>query len=289
MLTVTGASGQLGRLVIRHLLRQIPANRVIAATRHPERLADLAALGVTVRPADFTDPATLPEAFAGTSRLLIISTDDLVSGTRPEQHRAAVEAAARVGVAHVAYTSFVGADPAGPPGLARDHGLTEAALIASGLAWTALRNNFYAEGLAQIVGRSFSGETLILPEGEAETSWVTREDCARVAAAVLAGAGDLSGPIDVTGPEGLSFGAVAARLPGILGRAVPVRRVSAADYIAHLVATGLPEAAANGIGGFTALCARQGYGAVSDAVERATGTPATPVDEPLRALVGRAG
>jgi NAD(P)H dehydrogenase (quinone) len=284
MLTITGASGQLGRQVIAHLLQQVPAGRLIATTRHPERLADLAAIGVTVRHADFTDPSTLPVAFAGTTRLLIISTDDLASGTRADQHRAAVEAAAIAGVAHIAYTSIVGADPDAPAGLARDHGLTEVALAASGVPWTALRNNFYTHALLQILGPSFSEGTLVLPEGDARTSWVTREDCARVAAAVLAGTTDATGPVDVTGPEGLSLAEVGAQLPAILGRAVPVRAVSAEQYVAQLVDAGLPGPAAAGLGGFVAAVARRSYGAVSDTVERVTGTPATPVAEVLRAL-----
>lgn len=284
MLTVTGASGQLGRLVIEQLRQRVPASQIIATTRHPELLADLAASGVTVRHADFTNPATLPAAFAGTTRLLIISTDDLATGTRADQHRAAVEAAAAVGVEFIAYTSIVGADPNSQTVLVRDHGLTEAVLAASGLSWTALRNNIYAQALLQFLGPSFSEGTLFLPEGDARSSWVTREDCARVAAAVLAGNTDLTGPIDVTGPEGLSFAEVAAQLPAILGHPVPVRQVSTEQYIAQLAAAGLPGPAAAGLGGFVASIANRGYGAVADTVERATGTPATPVAEVLRAL-----
>jgi len=239
MFTVTGASGHLGRLVIQHLLQRVPASAVLALTRHPERLADLAAIGVTVRHADFADPASLPAAFAGATRMLIVSTNSPMSDAH-DSHRVAIEAAAAVGVAHIAYTSAQGADPAATSGLARDHGLTEAALAASDIPWTALRNSFYAEGLAQIVARSCADGTLLFPEGDAKTYWVTREDCARVAAAVLAGTTDPSGPVDVTGPEGLSFGGVAERLAALSGRAVPVRHVSAEEYIAHLAAIGMP-------------------------------------------------
>lgn len=151
MYALTGASGQLGRRVLHHLRRYIPFDQVIALTRTPARLAngaaaaDGAAAGVTVRRADFTDPATLPAAFVGVTRLLIISTDDVMSGKRAGRHQAAVEAAVAAGVAHIVYTSFVGADAGAVHPISRDHRLTEAALAASGVAWTALRNNAYAE------------------------------------------------------------------------------------------------------------------------------------------------
>lgn len=285
MFTVTGASGHLGHLVVQHLLQRVPASAVLATTRHPERLADLAAIGVTVRQADFADPASLRAAFAGATRMLIVSTNSPMAGTYEGHHRAAVEAAAAVGVTHIAYTSAIGADPTAAPGLARDHGLTEAALAATGIPWTALRNSFYAEGLAQIVARSCTDGTLIFPEGDAKTYWVTREDCARVAAAVLAGATDLVGPVEVTGPEGLSFGEVTERLAALCGRAVPVRHVSAEEYIAHLIAVGMPGPVAAAVGDLTAAVAVTPLGTATDTVERLTGRPAAPVDEALRALV----
>ena len=109
MYALTGANGHLGRLVIKHLLTHVPADQILATTRTPEHLADLAAQGVVVRRADFTNPATLPAAFAGSTRLLIISTDTI--GQRVEQHKAAIEAAASVGVGHIVYTSSPHADP----------------------------------------------------------------------------------------------------------------------------------------------------------------------------------
>ena len=106
-LLVTGASGQLGRRVIAHLLQthRVPAGQIIATTRKPETLADLAAQGVQVRGADFDDPASLVAAFSGAQRLLLVSTDALDRpGRRLEQHQAAVAAAVQAGARHVVYT-----------------------------------------------------------------------------------------------------------------------------------------------------------------------------------------
>ena len=127
-LLVTGASGQLGRRVIHHLLRthQVPAARIIATTRKPDALADLAAEGVVVRQADFEDPASMVRAFVGAQRLLLISTDALDRpGRRLEQHQAAVAAAVGAGVNHVVYTSMLKPEPGSPIPFAPDHFGTE--------------------------------------------------------------------------------------------------------------------------------------------------------------------
>src|SRR4051812_5194431 len=95
-LLVTGAAGQLGQRVIHHLLDtyKVAPSDIVAATRSPDKLSDLAAKGVITRKADFDDAATLASAFAGVDRLLIISTDSLdTPGKRLAQHQSAIEAA----------------------------------------------------------------------------------------------------------------------------------------------------------------------------------------------------
>src|SRR2546425_1240518 len=135
---LTGASGRLGRRVV-ELLADSRADRIVATTRNPDKLADLAKRGVVVRRADFDDPASLARAFAGADRLLLVSTDAIdATGRRNEQHRAAIDAAKAAGVAHVAYTSCADPDPRFM--VAADHWATEQVLAASGLGWTALRH-----------------------------------------------------------------------------------------------------------------------------------------------------
>src|SRR5437764_1039909 len=141
MYALTGANGHLGRLVIQNLLEKVPANQILATTRQPEKLADFAARGVVVRHADLNNPATLPAAFAGANRLLIISTDSLEN--RAEQHRAAIDAAVQAGVKHLVYTSAPSPDANSANIILKTHGETEAALQASGVKYTSLRNNIY--------------------------------------------------------------------------------------------------------------------------------------------------
>ncbi len=133
-----------------------------------------------VRHADFADPATLRAAFAGAKSLLIISTNN--SGHRVEQHQAAIEAAALAGVRHIVYTSCPQASVHASSPVKLEHGLTESALAASGVAWTALRNHLYTEALPYIINSLRIGDQLLIPEGQGKPAWVTREDCARTAA-----------------------------------------------------------------------------------------------------------
>ncbi|MBZ9922631.1 NmrA family NAD(P)-binding protein, partial [Mesorhizobium sp. BR1-1-7] len=150
-LLVTGASGQLGRGVIQHLLDslKVPPQRIIATTRNPENLADLAARGATIRAADFDDTASLEAAFKGADRVLIISTGelDLKSGRRLKQHENAVAAAKHAGVSHLLYTSMPNPEPVSPVLFANDHYGTEQAIKASGIPYTIFRNGWYQENL----------------------------------------------------------------------------------------------------------------------------------------------
>ena len=147
MIVVTGATGQLGRLTITALLRTVPASQIVAAVRNPAKAADLAALGVQVRQADYNQPASLDTALAGASKLLLISSSEV--GQREPQHRAVIEAAQRAKVSLLAYTSILHADTT-VLGLAREHQATEALLRASGLPVVLLRNGWYKIGRAHV-------------------------------------------------------------------------------------------------------------------------------------------
>ncbi len=138
-LLVTGAAGQLGRRVVEYLLER-KAGPIIATTRDPSKLADLAAKGVEVRAADFDKPEALGPAFAGADRLLLISTDAVyVPGQRLAQHKAAISAAEKVGVKHIVYTSLPSPKPNSESIIEDDHFWTEQAIAASSMSWTFMR------------------------------------------------------------------------------------------------------------------------------------------------------
>jgi NAD(P)H dehydrogenase (quinone) len=213
-LIITGASGHLGRRTAELLLNTegVDARDVVLVTRDPSKLDDLAARGATVRAGDFSKPETLPDAFAGATRVLIVSTD--VVGARVSGHKAAIDAARAAGASLIAYTSLPNPVAENPAGVAADHRETEEAVQAAGVAWTFLRNALYAE--YQIPGAQAAAASgkHYYNSGDGKTAYVSREDCAAAAAAVLAGGDEHAGKAyDITGPELLS-GADLARLYG---------------------------------------------------------------------------
>ena len=268
-IVITGASGQLGRLTAELVLHRVPASEVILTTRRPEVLSDLAERGVRIRQADFDRPETLAEAFAGGGNLLLISTDDL--GRRAAQHRAAIEAARDAGVRHVAYTSYLNPVEQNPAVITPSHQDTEWALRESGLAWTALRHAFYAEYQVPAGAQAIATGQLIHNNGDGKTAYVSREDCAAAAAAVLTTDGHEDKAYDITGPESFSQGDVAALLSEVSGRPVEVVAVDDEAFIQGLAAAGVPEPAAREVASYGRAIREGHIDQISGAVENLTG------------------
>jgi NAD(P)H dehydrogenase (quinone) len=282
MIAVTGASGQLGRLTLRLLLEQVDAGQVVALSRTPQALADL---GVATRVADFDDPDGLVSAFDGVERLLLISTNVFgTSGRGAWQHANAVRAAVEAGVGHVLYTSITRAgDPAHPAAAAAEHRASEELLAASGLAYTVLRDSMYTQLILMGIEVMLATGMFLDNSGDGATSYVTREDCAAVAAAVLATGGYEGQRLEVTGPRAFTLAEVAALITEFTGVAVRYVPITDEETIADLVVHGMAESAARmfaTIGKST----RDGYtNVVTDVVEQITGRRATSVADFLAA------
>lgn len=271
---VSGASGQLGRRVV-ELLLEAGARPIVATTRTPEKLADLAARGVDVRRADFDDPSTLVPAFAGARRALLVSTDALDRpGRRLAQHRAAIAAFVESGVEHVVYTSLP--NPVGSPvTIASDHAETEATLASTKLDFTILRNNLYAEYLLASLGQALGSGQLVDAKGASKVAWVTREDCARAGAKGRR-------VLDVTGPEALSSDELAELVSRVTGKTVVHVSVSDDALVEGMIGHGLPEPIARLMTSFD-HATRDGLLAnVSDTVQRLSQRPPTRVTELIR-------
>lgn len=273
-LLVTGAGGRLGRLVVESLLEN-QAGKVVATTREPQRLTDLAARGVDVRYADFDQPESLLSAFAGVDRLLLVSTNQIDRpGLRLAQHRTAVGAAKAAGVGHIAFTSVPAPQPFPEAALIDDYFWTEVAIFESGLDWTILRNNLYTETVLQTLAYSLATGEMPTAAGRGSRSWVSRADCARTAAAVLAGASGRQ-ILDVTGPETLTSAEFVAVAAQVTGRVLQPVAVSVNDYRRHLLAAGLAPMVADALVDYEVATARGYTGVVSPAVKAWTGrTPA---------------
>ncbi len=263
-LLVTGASGHLGRLVVETLLAA-KAGPVIGTTRDPAKLADLTAKGAEIRHADFDAPETLASAFAGADRLLLISTDALgTDGRRLAQHRAAVKAAVEAGVRHIVYLSAPSPYPTAEPSLIGDHYWTEQVIAASGVDFTFLRDHLYTGLLLMSLPHAIETGALYTATGTGGRSYVTREDCARTAAAVLAKA-EGKQIFDVTGPAAVTQDEIAALASELSGKPVKHIAVPAEGLRQGLTAAGLPAGLVEGLVSFD-VSAAQGFHAITTSV-----------------------
>jgi NAD(P)H dehydrogenase (quinone) len=266
-LLVTGASGKLGSAML-HELAARGATNVTAASRDPARIAGPATRKVR---ADFDDAASLDAAFRGIERLLIVSTDALDEpGKRGRQHRAAVEAAARAKVKHIAYTSMTKPGPESLIPFAPDHRGSEEAIRATGIAHTILRNNWYHDNLLFSLPAVLASGRWFTLAGLGRVGYVARIDCAAAAAAALL-TEDGSATYDITGPAALTVEEVALAVREVLGTAVSVVQVSEEELARGMRAAGLPEPLVGLMIAFDANTRAGHMDVVSDAVERLSG------------------
>jgi NAD(P)H dehydrogenase (quinone) len=240
---VTGASGHLGRAIIRNLLEtyNVAPSDIVAATRDPAKLSDLAAKGIEIRKADFDDAASLPAAFAGIERLLIISTDALhIPGIRIVQHAAAVEAAVKAGVKHLLYTSMLEPDDS-LVSFANEHLASEQAVIASGIPYSIFRNGWYMENYFLGLPHALSDGKWYTSAGEGRVANISRNDCASSIAAVLSAATAKTATYNLTGPKAQTTEDVAALVRDVTGRPLAVVQISDEQLAGGLKAAGLPD------------------------------------------------
>lgn len=244
MILLTGASGQLGQLVLHHLVKtlSIPPSWIVAASRDTAKLQDWAKQGVQLRALDFENEETFKSAFSGVERALLISTDALDRpGRRLAQHQAAIAAMEAAGVKHVVYTSMP--QPEGSPLLlAPDHEKTEQALASSKIpGWTVLRNHWYFENLALYLPSAFkTGAWYSADEGKASAD-ISRGDLALAAATVLAGNISRKQTFTLSGPQALTRAEVLQQINTVLDKKIELVPVSLDAWVMGAVADGLPE------------------------------------------------
>jgi NAD(P)H dehydrogenase (quinone) len=282
-IVVTGATGHLGRLVVEALLqRGVPAGEIVAAGRNTDRLADLADRGVQVRRIDFTDPATLTEAFTGADRVLLVSSSEV--GRRAEQHRNAIDAAKEAGVTLLAYTSIAQADTTAML-LAAEHQATEQYLRESGVPFTLLRNGWYLENYTAQLPVALEHGAIIGSAGEGRVSAATRADYADAAAAVLTGEGHAGKAYELGGDQAFTLPELAAEITRQTGTEVTYRDLPVAEYTQVLVGAGLPEPAAAVFADSDLGIARGELLVESGDLSRLTGRPTTSLADGLAAAL----
>jgi NAD(P)H dehydrogenase (quinone) len=242
MIAITGANGQLGRLVIQHLLNSVPASQIIAAVRNLETARDLSALGVQLRLADYDQPSTLRTAFQGVSKVLLISSSEV--GWRVPQHKAVIEAAKHAGVQLLAYTSLLNATRS-TLALAGEHLVTEQLLEDSGVPYTLLRNGWYTENYLAAIPVALKYGILSGCAKDGRIASASRADYAAAAAAVLTRDHQAGLVYELAGDEAYTLTELAAEISLQSGKTVIYRDMSEAEYYAQLQQAGLPDGLAH--------------------------------------------
>ena len=278
MIGITGATGKLGRLVVEKLKAIVPAQDIVALVRTPSKAADL---GVTVREADYGQPATLEAAFQGLDVLLLISGNEV--GQRLAQHHNVIDAAKKAGVRRVVYTSVLRAD-ASTLLVAPEHLSTEKELIASCVAYTILRNGWYTENYTASVPGAVAGGAFLGSAGDAKISSSAREDYAEAAVAVLTQDGHAGKIYELAGDDSYTLADLAAEISRQTGKTIPYKNLTEAEYAAALTAF-LPEIWAKAYASFDASAARGDLYDNGHQLSKLIGRPTTPLREVVAAAL----
>lgn len=237
-IAITGATGQLGELIIQALLTHIPADNIVALVRNKTKALKLKQQNIELRHFDYDSPETLAPALIGIDKLLLISANEI--GRRTAQHQAVIEAAKNAKVPYIAYTSLLRANTS-PLGLAQEHRETEALIQASGLTYTFLRNNWYSENyIAGVVQNVASGQ-LFSAAKDGKISSASRTDYAEAAAIVLASTNHDNKTYELAGSENFTKLDLAKFIEKASGKKVSRIELSASDLTHGLQQAGLPE------------------------------------------------
>ena len=272
MIVVTGATGLLGGAVVERLLGKVPAAEIGVSVRDPAKATALAERGVRVRRGDYDDAASLAHAFEGAEQLLLVSAA-ATGEPALRQHATAIDAARAAGVRRIVYTSHMGANPASAFAPMPDHAATEALLEASGLAFTALRNGFYASSGRMLLGQAFETGELAAP-ADGPVSWTAHDDLAEAAAIVLTDEGRFEGPTPpLTGSAALDLAGLAAE---VIDR--PIRRTVLTDAQYR---EALPEPVAEMLLGLFAASRAGEFAAVDPTLGELLGRPPLTVRDVL--------
>lgn len=274
---VTGASGQLGHLVINALLKSLPASQITAGARNTGKANDLAAYGVEVREVDYDRPETLEAAFAGIGKVLLISSSEI--GKRASQHKTVIESARKANLRLLAYTSVLHADTS-LLGLAGEHRETEQALAASGIPFAILRNGWYTENYTASVPMAVMTGVILGSAGKGRISSAARQDYAEAAAAVLVSNTEQAGKIyELAGDEAYTLTELAAEAARQSGKSIEYKDIPEAEYRKVLIDAGLPEPVAALLADSSAAASKGTLFDDSRTLSRLIGRPTTPLAE----------
>ena len=279
MIAITGASGQLGRLVIDSLLTSVPASELVALVRNPASVSDLKDKGINVRQADYTQPDTLITALQGVDKLLLISSSEV--GQRLVQHQNVIEAAKETGVSLLAYTSILHADTS-PLGLADEHKATEAALADSGIPHVVLRNGWYSENYIASVPAALELGALYGCAGAGKISSASRADYASATAAVLTQEDQAGNIYELAGDSAYTLAELAAEISVQTGKDIGYVDLPETDFADALLKAGLPAPLASLLANSDTGASQGGLYDDSQTLSKLIGRPTTTIAESVK-------
>ena len=282
MIAITGATGQLGQLVIEQLLNTVPANQIVAIVRNPAKAEALSQQGITVRQGDYADESTMTSALKGVEKLLLISSSEV--GQRATQHQNVINAAKAAGVKFIAYTSLLHADKS-PLGLHVEHVATEKALAESGIPYALLRNGWYTENYLASAPPALEHGVVIGAAGEGKIASATRADYAAAAAKVISGDGHAGNVYELAGDHAWTLSELAAELSKQSGKNVTYQNMSEADFAAALKGVGLPAGLADMLADSDVGASKGGLFDDSHTLSKLIGRPTTPLSESIKAIL----
>ncbi|WP_407289702.1 SDR family oxidoreductase [Raoultella planticola] len=282
MIAITGATGQLGHLVLHNLLKTTAASQIVAIVRNPAKAEALSQQGIVVRQADYTDEAALTAALQGVDKLLLISSSEV--GQRTPQHRNVIHAAKAAGVKFIAYTSLLHADKS-PLGLHVEHVETEKMLAESGIPYALLRNGWYTENYLASAPPALEHGVFIGAAGDGKIASATRADYAEAAARVIAQEGHAGKVYELAGDEAWTLSELAAALSKQSGKNVVYQNLSEADFAAALKSVGLPAGLADMLADSDIGASKGGLFDDSRTLSALIGRPTTPLAESIKGIL----
>ncbi|PRD56059.1 SDR family oxidoreductase [Sphingobacterium gobiense] len=276
---ITGATGQLGRLVVEQLKQRLGAESLVALVRSPEKAADL---GIASTVFDYDKPETLVEGLNGIEHLLLISGNEV--GQRKVQHQRVIDAARQAGVKWIVYTSLLHAATS-TLSLAGEHVETEALLQASGIPYTILRNGWYTENYTGSIPGALQAGAFVGSAGEGKISSAARADYAEAAAVVLSSDGHIGNVYELAGDEAYTLQDLAAEISKQTGKNIPYNNLPEAEYADVLTSLGLPQGIAEAIASWDVGASKGDLFEDKKVLSNLIGHPTTPLTESVKAAL----
>ena len=276
---VTGATGQLGQLVVEQLKQKTAAENILALVRTPEKAAKL---GVEARTFDYEKPEGLPGSLKDIDRLLLISSSEI--GKREQQHKNVINAAKKASVSWIVYTSLLHADTSSLS-LAGEHLATEAALKKSGIEYTILRNGWYTENYTGSIAGALGAGAFVGSAGDGKISSATRADFAEAAAIVLTDESHKGKKFELAGDESYTLAELASEISKQTGKDIPYNNLPEGEYAKILKSVGLPEMVADAIASWDTGASKGDLFDDSKQLSKLIGRSTTPLTDAVKAVL----